>query len=73
MAKVYKVIKPGFMFGRLYHPEGKRKTLVSAEPLKPVPDWLEEIKGGTDAKKRGAAKKKAARRSTKKVAKKKPT
>lgn len=57
----YKVISKGFMFGRTYDPNGRRKTLHADKPLKPVPSWLEPIKEETAAqrKKRVAAEKKA--------------
>lgn len=56
----YKVTSVGFMFGRLYDPNGKRKILHADKPLKPVPSWLEPIKEETSAqrKKRVAAEKK---------------
>lgn len=37
----YKVKSPGFMFGNLYEPDGKRPILTTDKPLKPLPAWLE--------------------------------
>lgn len=58
---VYDVVKPGFMNGRLYDPNGKRKVLHTDKPLKPVPEWLTKRRDETAAekKKRQAAEKKA--------------
>ena len=41
----YKVIAPGFIDGRLYHPEGKRNTYHRDEPFKEgeTPSWMEFI------------------------------
>lgn len=49
----YNVVARGFMHGRLYDPQGKRRTLSTDMPLKPVPSWLEPV---TDAKPAKAAK-----------------
>ena len=64
----YKVLKPGYQ-GKLYDPNGKRRTLHRDEPFlkgedgeEQVPSWLERIKEETTAekKKRVAAEKKQA-------------
>ncbi len=42
----YKVIAPGFYDGRLYDPQGKRKTLSIDLPFNkknPMPTWLTKI------------------------------
>lgn len=36
----YQVIAPGFYGGVTYDPNGKRQTLTTEKPLKPVPSWL---------------------------------
>lgn len=36
----YEVIAPGFYGGVTYDPHGKRSTLTTEKPLKPVPSWL---------------------------------
>lgn len=50
----YNVVARGFMHGRLYDPQGKRRTLSTDMPLKPVPSWLvlaaAPVKGGKGAK-----------------------
>lgn len=40
----YKVLREGFFGGATYSPDGKRPTLTTDRPLKPVPSWLEEMK-----------------------------
>lgn len=39
----YRATEPGFYNGRIYSPTGKRPVLAVAEPLDPVPSWLEPI------------------------------
>lgn len=41
----YKVINPGFYGGKLYDPEGKRKTLTTDKPFakKSMPSWLTDM------------------------------
>lgn len=48
----YQVIKPGFYDGKLYDPEGKRKTLTVDKAFKKCPSWLKPIKGETAAEKK---------------------
>jgi len=60
----YKVIAPGFYDGKLYDPEGKRKTLTTDKPFtkkkgkNPLPSWLTEMPKESEAvrKKREAQK-----------------
>ncbi len=40
----YDVIAPGFHEGKLYDPEGKRKTLSVDKPFKKCPSWLKPQK-----------------------------
>lgn len=47
----YLVKSKGFIDGKLYDPDGKRRTVVTSKPLKKVPAWLEPIKETTQAKK----------------------
>jgi len=51
---LYQVLERGFMNGQLYDPKGKRRTLSSPQPLKPVPSWLKPM----EEKKETAAEKK---------------
>jgi hypothetical protein len=49
----YNVVAKGFMHGRLYDPQGKRRTLNTDMPLKPIPSWLElatEVKAARSVK-----------------------
>lgn len=57
----YKVIKPGFMGGKLYDPQGKRRTLTVSKAFENCPSWLEPVKEESAAqrKKREAAEAKA--------------
>lgn len=52
MPVIYDVLKPGFMNGRQYDPNGKRKTLVADKPLKPRPSWLKLRKKETEAERK---------------------
>lgn len=71
----YKVLSKGFHGGRLYDPEGKRRTLHTDKPfpsknkVEQVPKWLEALKSETpaQAKARKAAETKAANAATKKA------
>ena len=48
----YQVVKPGFYDGKLYDPEGKRKTLTTDKAFKKCPSWLKPIQGETAAQKK---------------------
>lgn len=49
----YKVLKPGFFGGVYRAPGSKHDPVVTDKPLKPVPNWLEEIKfSAADQKKK---------------------
>lgn len=71
----YKVLKPGFFNGRLYDPDGKRRTLHTDKPFpskdkkEQIPSWLAPLKAESAAqkKKREAAEKKAAAAATDKA------
>lgn len=65
----YEVIDKGFYDGKVYDPEGKRRTLHADKPLKPVPSWVKAIKPETAAekKKRLTAEKKQAEEDAKKA------
>lgn len=52
MPVIYDVLKPGFMYGKQYDPNGKRRTLVADKPLKPVPSWLKKRKQETKAERK---------------------
>lgn len=66
----YKAKEDGFFNGQLYGPGRKRTTVITDKPLKPVPTWLEEVKGETaaEAKARRIAEKKVAEEAKKKAA-----
>ena len=51
----YKVISSGFFAGKLYRPDGKRRTLTVDKPFKKTPKWLEPIKAVTPAEKKALA------------------
>ena len=71
----YKVLSKGFHGGRLYDPEGKRRTLHTEKPFpskdkkEQVPQWLEALKSETaaQAKARKGAETKAANAAAKKA------
>lgn len=54
----YKVLEPGF-YNKVYHTPGhpRHGVVHTAEPLKPVPSWLEEMKPETPAAAKRRAKK----------------
>ena len=72
----YKVVAPGFIHGRIYKPNGKRKVVHTDKPfplknkVEQVPSWLEAMEEETAAQRKArltaetkatnAAKKKAA-------------
>lgn len=39
----YQVIRPGFIEGKLYDPDGKRPVYNTDKTLKKVPSWLKPI------------------------------
>lgn len=71
----YKVISKGFLGGKIYDPEGKRRVLHTEKPFpskdkkEQVPVWLEAIEGETPNQARGrkAAETKAANAAKKKA------
>lgn len=68
---IYKVKSRGFFGGKVYDPEGKRRTLSTDKPFpaKKFPQWLEPLKEETAAqkKKRESAERKAAADAEKKA------
>lgn len=48
----YKVTAVGFIGGVMYDPNGKRSTVNTDKPLKPVPSWLKPMTEETAAQKK---------------------
>jgi len=48
----YQVLKPGFYDGKMYDPEGKRKTLTTDKAFKKCPSWLKPIKDESAAQRK---------------------
>jgi hypothetical protein len=58
----YKVTAPGYHGGHLYHPEGKRKVLITDKPFskKNMPSWVKLMKSETAEEKEARKAKEAA-------------
>ena len=58
----YKVVAPGFIHGRIYKPNGKRKVVHTDKPfplknkVEQVPSWLEAMEEETAAQRKARLK-----------------